>query len=93
MADAPRGDVHHGAGEALVGDHQVAAAAEDKQWLAALIRGPDLGDEFGVVGRLGEVPGRAAEAQRGVPGERNLRLCWPGGACGARVRRLLRHGG
>ena len=87
VADAARGDVHDDAGEALIGDHQVAAAAEDQKWLATLVRGPDLGDEFGVVGRLGEVPGRAAEAQRGVPGERDLSHEW------SLAGRLLRHCG
>jgi hypothetical protein len=88
-AHAPGRDLDDGAVEALVGDHQVAAAAEDQQWLAALVRGPDLSDEFHVVGRLGEVPGGAAEAQRGVPGKRDLRHGWSGSG----VRRLRRHGG
>src|SRR5262249_40603763 len=63
--DPERRDLDHGAVEALVGDHQVAAATEDEHRLASRVRGPDGIDE--VVLGLGadEGPGRPAQAGRG----------------------------
>ena len=65
-----RGDAHHGAGEALVGDDEVAAPAEHEQRLTALIGGADPGDDLRLGGRLDQPAGGTAEAQRGVARER-----------------------
>jgi len=59
-ADAARRDLDHGAVEALVGDDQVAAAAEDQQRLAGRVRGPDRADELVLGAGPDEAAGGAA---------------------------------
>jgi hypothetical protein len=58
--------VHHGAGEALVGHDEVAAAAEHEHRLAHGVRVPHRGDDLVV--RLGfdEARGGSADAKRRV---------------------------
>jgi hypothetical protein len=67
-ADAARGDLDHGAVEPLVGDHQVAAAAEDQHRLAGRVGGPHRLDELLLGAGPGEAAGGPAEADRGVIG-------------------------
>ena len=67
VGTTPRGrDLDHGAGEALVGDHEVAAAAQHEHGLAGLV-GPAHGVDELVV-RRGAHPGagRTTEPQRRV---------------------------
>jgi hypothetical protein len=63
-ADAAGGDVHDGAGEALVGDDQVAAATEDEDGAG----GAGRFDELIVGGRGDEAARGTAQAERGVVG-------------------------
>ena len=53
-------------------DDQVRAAAEDPHGHAAARRPAERGDDVRLLARLQEVAGRAAHAQRGVPGQRHL---------------------
>jgi hypothetical protein len=70
--DPGGGHVHHGSGKALVGHDQVAPAAEDEHRLAGGIRVPYLGDDLVIGARVDEAGGRAANAERRVPGETHL---------------------
>ena len=59
----------HAAGVPLVGDDQVAAAADDQHRGAALVGEPHGLDQRGLVVGLDQLRGRAAEAQRRQLGE------------------------
>ena len=64
--------MHDRAGEAVVGDDEVAAAAQDQGLLAGLIGLAHGADQLVVGRRLDEAARRAAEPQRGVAGEVHL---------------------
>ena len=68
-ADAARRDLHDGAVEAVVGDDEVAAAAEHQHRLAGVVGGRHRVDELGLGGRLDPARGRTAEPQRGPVGQ------------------------
>jgi len=72
LGDAAGADPHDRAVESLVGDDQVAAAAQDQDRLAPAVGGAHRGDHVRVGGRLGEPRRRAAQAQGGAAGERHL---------------------
>src|SRR4051794_16181915 len=67
--DPAHGDADDRAGEALVGDDDVAAAREQEQRRAGAVRAADLGDERLLVAGRDEPPGGAAEAQGREVGE------------------------
>ena len=65
--DAAGRDLDDRAVEAVVGDHEVAAAAEHQHRLAGVVRGVDGLDQLGLGRRRApSARGRAAEPQRGV---------------------------
>jgi hypothetical protein len=63
--DAAGGDPHHGAREALVGDHDVRPAGEHEQRIAGPVGRADGVDEGLLGGGLEVARGGAAEAQGG----------------------------
>ena len=69
VLEAAGGDAHDGALESRVGDHQVGAAGEQQQRLAARIGGGNRLDQLGGVRRLEQASRRATELQRGQLGE------------------------
>src|ERR1039457_502867 len=78
-ADPLGGHVDHRAGEAVVGDHQIASAAEDQQRPGSLVGGADLGDDLLVGPGLDDPAGRPAQPDRGELRESYLLtdLCHP----------------
>ena len=70
--EAAGGDLQHRPVEALVGDHQVAAAAEDQQRFAAAVGLADRVDHLGLALGHHQPAGRAAQAQGGEPRERDV---------------------
>ena len=67
--DAAGRDLDDGAGEPLVGDHQVAAAAEHQHRLPRGVGGGDRVDQLLLGRRPHPGAGRSAEPQGGVVGE------------------------
>jgi hypothetical protein len=77
--DPARRDVRDRAGEPLVGHHDVAAAGEDEQRLAAGVGLAHRRHDLVLRGRGDETGGRAAQAQGGELGEsrhRQANLLW-----------------
>ena len=68
--DAARQHAHDGAGEALVGDDDVAAAGQDEQRLAGGVGARTASTSSSSVRASTTAPGRAAEPQRRQLGER-----------------------
>ena len=75
-ADPPGGDLDHGAVEALVGDQDVGAAAEDQDRFTPGVTVGDGVDELLFGRRLDEAPRGPAEPEGGVVRER-LSQCAP----------------
>jgi hypothetical protein len=70
--DPAREDLHDGAGEARVGDDDVAASGEHEQWLAGGVGRAHRSDDVLLRARLQQAPGRAAEPQRRQLAERGV---------------------
>ena len=68
-AEAAGGDAHDGALESRIGDHQVGAAGDQQQRLAARVGGGNRLDQLGGARRLEQTSRRATELQRGQLGE------------------------
>ena len=67
-------DVENEAVEAAVADEEVAAPAQDKERKAALAGEGDGFEKLVLAGNFTEIAGRAANAEGGVGGERDLLL-------------------